>query len=172
MAERHRSRDGPELGPGHDASNREAQAMGGDSAGSLAGRIRAEHRPWELSREEEDMAELGVATGGLGERGTGTLGRTPRAEVRARRHGEQQERPWRWELGRREEQRRGTHQGAERTGWTEGDAAKSARNPAMDAGIHGGGTAGEERSREGASWAGAMREAGERDGRESPTAGG
>ena len=56
--------------------------------------------------------------------------------------------------------------------WTEGDAAKSARNPAMDAGIHGGGTAGEERSREGASWAGAMREAGERDGRESPTAGG
>jgi hypothetical protein len=118
------------------------------------------------------MAELGVATRGLGERGAGTLGRTPRAEVRARRHGEQQERPWRWELGRREEQRRDTHQGAERTGWTEGDAAKSARNPAMDAGIQGGGTTGEERSREGASWAGAMREAGERDDRESPTAGG
>jgi hypothetical protein len=39
MAERHRSRDGPELGLGHDASNREAEAMGGDSAGSLAGRI-------------------------------------------------------------------------------------------------------------------------------------
>jgi hypothetical protein len=113
-----------------------------------------------------------VANRGLGERGAGTLGRMPRAEVRARCHGEQQERPWRWELGRREEQRRGTHQGAERTGWTEGDAAKSARNPAMDAGIQGGGTTGEERSREGASWAGAMREAGERDDRESPTAGG
>jgi hypothetical protein len=103
---------------------------------------------------------------------TGTEVSRSRAEVRARRHGEQQERPWRWELGRREEQSRGAHQGAERTGWTEGDAAKSARNPAMDGGIKGGGTAGEERSREGASWADAMREAGERDGRESPTAGG